>query len=250
MAGILQHVWLSGRALWHGLVHLAYPRVCWVCQEVQPMDEGSLCRRCIAALLADGRPTCFRCASTVGPFVDTTEGCSACRGRRLAFDQAFRLGPHEGVLREVVLRMKDRHGEGLAEAIAEVWAEQMAARLAALAADLVVPVPLHWTRHFSRGFNQSVVLARALARRLGIPCQPRCIRRWRRTENQKGLQGDRRLENVRGAFRLGSGADLADKTIILVDDVLTTGATASEAAKPLRALKPKRIVLAVVGHVG
>ena len=180
--------------------------------------------------------------------MDTTEGCPSCRGSKFAFDQAFRLGPYEGLLREVVLRMKTRHGEGLAESFAEFWAEHMVAKLAPLAADLVLPVPLHWFRHHRRGFNQSAVLAAALAGRLGIPCQPGRLKRWRHTAEQKSLQGERRVENVKGAFRVRPGSDLAGKTIILVDDVLTTGATASEAAKPLRALGPKCIVLAVLGH--
>ena len=124
----------------------------------------------------------------------------------------------------------------------------MASRLAPLAADVVLPVPLHWWKHYRRGFNQSSILARALAARLGIPCETGRLQRRRATREQKGLEGDNRRDNVKGAFRARPGTNLADKTIILVDDVLTTGATASEAARPLRALKPKRIVLAVLAH--
>ncbi len=248
MAQILQSILQTGRTLGCGLLHLVYPRVCWVCQQIQPIDERPVCSRCAADLLGDQRPTCFRCASTVGPFVDTIDGCMLCRGTKFAFDQAFRLAPYEGRLPEIVLRMKSPHGEGLAESFGEFWAEQMAVRLAPLNADLVLPVPLHWRKHFRRGFNQSAVLASALSARLGVSCQPRWLKRWRPTQEQKGLLGESRWENVKGAFRVRSGCDLAGKTIILVDDVLTTGATASEAAKPLKALKPKRIVLAVLGH--
>src|SRR5438067_1753501 len=86
------------------------PAMSWVCQELQRVDEGPVCGACTAHLLGDARPTCFRCASTVGPHVDTTDGCMRCRDSKLAFDQAFRLGPYEGPLREVVLRMKNRRG--------------------------------------------------------------------------------------------------------------------------------------------
>jgi ComF family protein len=248
MQPTIQTIVEAGRAFGRGLLHLVYPRVCWVCQQIQPIHERSICSGCSTQLLGDVKPACFRCASTVGPYVDTTDGCPSCRDDRFHFDQAFRLGPYEGLLREVVLRMKVPYGEGLAETFGEFWAEQLAKRLTSLAADAVLPVPLHWWKQHKRGFNQSELLARALAARLGIPCLADRLQRYRWAEDQKGLQGQRRWDNVKGAFRVRPGADLSGRTLILVDDVLTTGATASEAARPLRALKPKRIVLAVLAH--
>jgi ComF family protein len=248
MGQILRAIAQAGRTFGRGLLHLVYPRICWVCQQIQPIEENAVCAACAATLVSDTRPTCHRCASTVGPFVDTTQGCQLCRNEKFAFDRAFRLGPYEGPLREVVLRMKSSHGEGLAEVFGAFWAGQMARRLGPLMPDLVLPVPLHWRRHYQRGFNQSAVLAQALAAKLRIPCEPGRLQRWQATADQKSLQGQSRRENVKGAFRLRPGNDVADKTIILVDDVLTTGATASETAKPLRTLKPKSIVLAVLAH--
>src|SRR5581483_1459866 len=106
----------------------------------------------------------------------------------------------------------------------------------------------HWTRTWRRGFNQSRILAYTLADFLGVPCRPGCVRRIRRTPQQTHQTPAERWSNVRGAFRCRTGLDLRSKTIVLVDDVLTTGATASEAARALRTARPGRIIVAVVAH--
>jgi ComF family protein len=102
-------------------------------------------------------------------------------------------------------------------------------------ADMVAPVPLHKRRLFSRRFNQSAELARALARNAGLAYQPELLARVRATRPQVGLSGDQRRRNVAGAFRLGPGAQalVRDRHVVLVDDVMTTGATAEACAKVL-----------------
>ncbi len=249
MGRISDTLWSTGRDVCQGLLHLLLPRVCWVCQRIQPLDQPAICDDCAAHLQYDSQPTCRRCAGTVGPFVDTAAGCSSCRDRPLTFDRAFRLGPYDGVLRDVLLRMKQSHGEGLAEVVGQFWAEQLAPLLEPLAPDVVVPIPLHWWRHRWRGFNQSEVLGRCLADRLRIPCQSAWLRSQRRTPPQKGLAtAAKRWENIRGAFTVRPGVNLDGATVVLVDDILTTGATMSEAARRLRDLGPKSIVAAVVAR--
>jgi ComF family protein len=131
--------------------------------------------------------------------------------------------------------------------VGELWAGCAEGRLHALGADLVVPVPLHWRRRWQRGYNQSEALARPLAARLGLSCRPWCLRRIRHTPQQPSQRAAGRLENVRGAFRARGGV-LAGRTILLVDDVLTTGSTASEAARALRQAGARRVVVAVLAR--
>src|SRR4029450_10970964 len=100
------------RYLVQGLLHLFYPRICWICRQMRPFDDPGVCSGCSNTLLLDPHATCPRCSSTVGPFIDLSTGCPACRDTNLAFDRALRLGPYDGLLREVVLRMKQRGGEG------------------------------------------------------------------------------------------------------------------------------------------
>ena len=159
------------------------------------------------------------------------------------------MGPYEGLLRDAILRMKKWTGEDLAEVIGALWAKRMVDRLRPLAPDAVIPVPLHWMRRWRRGFNSCDVLAQCLARALGIPCRTRALRRARATPQQT-LQpsATARRENVKHAFHAITGVDIESQTLLLVDDVLTTGATASEAAKALRIYKPKAIYVAVMAH--
>lgn len=234
--------------LLHGLIQLVYPNVCWVCAGPGPPRLPMVCDRCTAALTHDPFPTCPRCAHTVGPHALLAGGCSVCRGQSLPFDRAWRMGPYEGLLRDVVWRMKNGAGEDLAEVIGELWALHLGPRLSALGVDVVIPVPLHWTQRLLRGFNQSAILAERIARRLEVPCRPEWVRRIRRTAEQKRLSPTARKENVRGAFRAPAGRGLAGKTALVVDDVMTTGATVGEVARALRLCGVARVHVAILAH--
>jgi ComF family protein len=238
----------SVQTLLQGLLRLVYPATCWVCGGPAPSQIPLVCDTCTRTLTDDPHPTCPRCSSTVGPHTALEQGCPACRDASFAFDRAIRMGPYEGRLREAVLRMKNTAGEGLAETVAEVWAKRTAPILAGVMIDAVIPVPLHWTRRWRRGFNQSEILADGIARHLGVPCRPNWLRRIRRTADQKALTPTARRENLRGAFRTRRGAVLGGRTVLLVDDVLTTGSTAHEAARALRAAGTARVIVAVLAH--
>ena len=243
---MLQQAWRSVCDLADGLLQLAYPPICWTCQTLQPQLRQGVCPKCRERLTADPLPACPRCSSTVGPFAILEGGCGQCRSESFAFDQALRLGPYDPTWREVILRMK--HGWSLAEVVGRLWAQQLAPRLGPLRPQAVVAVPLHWRRRWQRGFNQSEVLAQALARELRARSAPYLLRRIRATAQQSALTPGQRRANVHGAFLARTDPSLAGQTIVLVDDVLTTGATAHEAARALRVLKPARIVVAVVAH--
>jgi ComF family protein len=231
-----------------GLVRLIYPSTCWACGKPVAERIPLLCATCAHELTHDPHATCPRCSSTVGPHAYLAQGCPACRREVFAFERALRMAPYENRLREAILRMKTTNGEDFAEVIATLWAPSMARRLGDAAIDAVMPVPLHWWRRWRRGFNQSEVLAQALARELRVPCWPRLLRRVRPTGEQKGLSPAERRMNVHNAFRARESSRLSSKTILLVDDVMTTGATAHEAARALRLGGAARVVLAVLAH--
>jgi ComF family protein len=236
------------RTLTHGLLQLLYPGVCRVCETSLPQGQGSFCDSCRTQLTMDRRSTCPRCGGTIGPFAHVAGGCTGCRGMRFFFDRVLRLGTYDGLLRDVIPRLKNWAGEGLTEALGALWAEHCEETLRAVAANVIIPVPLHWTRRLTRGYNQSTVLAEALADRLHIPCQPRWLRRIRATAKQTAQTPSRRRINVRGAFRASLFAALAGQTILLVDDVMTTGSTASEAARALRRAGARRVVVGVLAR--
>jgi ComF family protein len=184
----------------------------------------------------------------VGPFANVENGCLLCRDSTFHFQRTLRLGPYDGLLRDLILRMKYSSGEALAEMLGELWAEHAGQELRALGVAVVIPVPLHWRRRWTRGYNQSEALARSLAYRLGLPCRPRWLRRIRHTPFQTQRSATERRENVKGVFQSRAGEQLKGRSILLVDDVLTTGSTASEAARALIAAGGREVTVAVLAH--
>jgi ComF family protein len=240
----------AGWQLAQGFLQLVYPSACFVCGRALPGEQTNFCIDCRSALTTDPFLCCPRCSGTVGPYVTLEGGCNACRDQSFHFECAVRLGPYAGLLRQVILRLKHASGEGLAEVLGELWASHLEKRLRDLKADAIVPVPLHWWRRLTRGYNQSEVLAWSMAKHLRLPCHPRWLRRVRNTPQQVGQSATARRENVRNAFFAPARAEVRGRTILLVDDVSTTGNTASDAARALRGAGAARIVVAVLagGH--
>lgn len=236
------------RQAWYAASDLLWPRRCYLCAAPLPEEPNPdcFCPACAAAITTDPHATCPRCASTVGPHADTTDGCPRCRAEKFAFESAVRLGPYDGALREAILRAKQSGGEGIAETLGRVWAVARREQLRALRPDVLVPVPLHWGRRWSRGFNQSGAVSRGLAAVLGVPLLPFAVRRVRPTPKQVGTSRAERLRNVEGAFAPANR--LTDLRVLLIDDVLTTGATASAASRALRDAGAAQVAVAVLAH--
>jgi ComF family protein len=239
----------AGRAFLVGTVDVLYPRCCLLCAATEPgPDRGHpFCDDCRHALTHDSYSSCPRCAGTIGPYALVAGGCVRCRGERYAFESATRLGPYDGLLRQVVLTLKHRRGEGLAERVGELWGRCRRGPLLALAADVLVPVPLHWRRRWARGYNQSEALARGLSTVLGLPLAPSWLRRTRHTPPQPNQEPAGRRDNVKDAFRASLPPGRA---VLLIDDVLTTGATAHEAARALLKGGASRVVVAALARAG
>jgi predicted amidophosphoribosyltransferase len=145
----------AGRDLGRGLLHLVYPGHCLTCGLPLGAERASFCDPCRTALFTDPAESCPHCAATVGPYGVVDGRCMRCRAEGFAFAAALRLGPYDGLLRRVILRLKNQRGEGLAELLGTCWAQQAAVRFRALGVDAVLPVPLHFWRRMRRGYNQS-----------------------------------------------------------------------------------------------
>jgi ComF family protein len=184
----------------------------------------------------------------VSAAVPAPEGCPECHNARFRFDGVTTLGVYDGLLRDAVLRMKRPRNEPLATAVAGHFFALRGEALRSLGAEIVIAIPMHWTRRVVRTINSPEVLADCLAARLGVPVDRRALRRRRRTLPQKDLSPDARLKNLRGAFRLGGRARLQGKKVLLVDDILTTGATCNEAAKILKQGGAAAVWVAVVAR--
>jgi ComF family protein len=192
----------------------------------------------------------YFCVSCRTPFqnrfpLDERGQCRLCRAGARGFDAAYCFGAYEGALRELIHLFKYSRMKPLAKTLAAHLASALPRDRAF---DLVVPVPLHWRRQWQRGFNQSELLARRTARRCGIP-MVNAVRRRRSTAAQAGLSNSRRRENVAGAFRVKRPRAVEGRRVLLIDDVMTTGATAAACSLALKRAGAKSVVLLALARV-
>ncbi len=224
--------------LWRRLVQFLLPTRCAACQRIGP---DVVCQACLDQLNPIGDTYCLRCGrrrETAFVLPD----CGACHGQNLGVVRARSLLLYRGVGRDLLAEFKFHGNTGAGYVLGGLLAEWAAQGWPALfdepavVIDITVPVPLHKTRQRKRCFNQAELLARLVARRAGVDCAPEVLRRKRSTEAQVGLTANQRRENVRGAFSVPerSREDLAGKRVLLVDDLMTTGATLAACARSLR----------------
>jgi len=244
------------RALARSLLELVLPRHCPACEAPAPRDgRFMLCENCAQAMARLIQvPHCPRCGRSAGPFTFDLNGCSLCRGRRIPYDGLARIGPYSEPLRSLVLAYKYRQRRDLGPVLGRLLAERLALAPWADRVDLVAPVPLHWRRRIGRGFNQATALAQEAVRvpaRRDRPLVAWGLLRVRATPHQTRLPPARRAENVRGAFAVrGGAAAVAGKRVLLVDDVLTSGATIGECARVLRRAGAADVYAAVLAVAG
>ena len=240
----LARVWTrAGRAALDTL----YPPICLACRAATS-EAGALCSSCWRAMRFIERPFCDRLGT---PFEhDLGEGLLSPQAVTdpPVFQRARAVARFEdGPARRLVHRLKysDRGelaapmGAWMARAGADVLAE----------ADAITPVPLHARRLWTRRFNQAAALGREIARRAGKPFEPALLQRVKATRSQVGLSREQRVQNMQGAFRAAPGASVQGRRIALVDDVLTSGATANAAARALLRAGAAQVDLIVFARV-
>ncbi|MDW8222218.1 MAG: ComF family protein [Gemmatales bacterium] len=231
------------RECWEGVWELVFPPRCWLCQQLTEAEWG-LCQSCQGQLREQAERACWRCGRGVGPFADVHGGCNRCREESLPFHTVKRLGKYEGALREAILLIKHSWYEGLSVALGRFLGHLLAQTETRFEA--IVPVPLHWWRFWQRGYNQAQALAEGIAEVVNKPVLPAALIRVRPTPSQAGKSATQRRENVRGAFRSRLRAPALPASLLLVDDVMTTGSTLIEAAKTLRQAGAKEVHVAVL----
>ena len=230
------------------VVNLIFPPSCQLCwQDIDGTDEVHVCVACRNEL-RNRKPLCSACAMPLPNLASpNTVSCPACRNEQFQFASVQAVGLYDGPLRDGVLRMKKAHEEALTLTMGRLLAETVQFS-DPLSPDLVAPVPMHWTRRITRGTNPSEVLAEIVASKMGIPVASDLLRCRRKTRKQGMLLPDQRRRNVREAFSASTGYDIRDACVLLIDDVMTTGATGNELSRMLRRAGAKRVSVAVVAR--
>ena len=225
---------------------VVFPSECAACgQLLLQIGAGPLCEPCWRALPRHSGVAC-RCGL---PVQAGLSACPRCRRGRQVFAAGCSLGPYEGSLKTVIHALKFAGRRRAAGRLAEALLEAEARRLLVATSDVLVAVPLHPRRLRERGFNQAALLALELARRTSRSVCPDALVRRLDTAPQAGLTAAARRRNVRDAFAVRRKAVVAGRTVTLVDDVVTTGATALACGRELLAAGAREVRLLSVARV-
>jgi ComF family protein len=212
-----------------------------------PVDRpGRLSAGDFAAVTFLTEPLCFRCGFPLPAYVGEAAVCGACAVEEPLYDRARAAIAYGDAARTMALQLK-RAGRRDGLGLYARWIAQAAEPLLR-ETDIIVPVPLHWRRLATRTFNQAAWLAKALSRETGLPWSPDLLVR-RKPGGQAGLTAAQRRARVQGAFRAPNPKRVAGKRILLVDDVITTGATAEACARALKRAGAATVHVAALARV-
>lgn len=233
-----------------GVNHLLWPAVCISCGEGICETDNNLCRDCWEQLLScAGADYCRRCGRDASSYGMVEGACPDCQGKEIHFDQIARSGVYGEALQKMILAFKKGRTE-LDNVLGFLVNSALRGSGFVNAIDFFVPVPLHWFRRLVRGYNQSLVLAKKL-KHPAAEINAELVR-VRYTKSQPMMASPAaRARNVAGAFAVRRGHEFAGRSICLVDDIKTTGATLNECAKTLKeagASKVFALVSAVAGQ--
>jgi ComF family protein len=247
-------VWGTVQGLAQQLLDVVLPRHCASCTRLIKSEEaGSFCAACWRQIRLITPPYCPCCGqpfrSPVALTFSPEHRCGTCRVHPPPFDHARALGRYEGPLRQAIHLFKYRGKVVLQRPLLRLALAHFYQHYPTPHYDMILPVPLHHSRLRQREFNQAAVVAKGLAQHLGVPLVERVLVRARPTRPQVELSGNERRRNVKEAFTVTDTACIAGQVVLLVDDVLTTGATVGEAAKALKAAAARQVDVYALARV-
>jgi ComF family protein len=231
------------KRLCYSAVNVVFPLRCIICgDDINQYETIPVCREHRGKIILIKQPFCDLCGRQMFSAKSMEVICPSCRGRKWHFDRAFSATIYTDEMKQLVHFYKYRMRHYMAEPFAELMTEFMQRHIDYQEIDFVVPVPLHWRRYMFRGFNQAYEMIRYLIKRFPLRVSRGNLRRTRHTLPQVNLTPDERRENIKGAFKVIRPEEFRGKSILLVDDVFTTGSTMDECAGTLKEAGAEEVI--------
>ncbi len=243
------------QSFYRGLFDLVYPPECPYCEKpIIGSSSGQIssefCESCKEIIKPDVTERCSICDAPSGPHSNTESGCYHCnRNRdRFQFEKVKSLGVYSDEIKSICLRAKEPSGRPVASAALNLLWETWEPEISQIKYDLVLPVPFHWSDRFWRSHCSPGTIAKALARKLKTKYSFRVLSKVKITAKQSSLPVSRRRSNVRDAFRVKNVPAVHGKSILLVDDIMTTGSTVNEISRCLKKAGAKHVSIVVLAR--
>ena len=220
-----------------GLRNLVYPKTCLACHSRIPEQQKQdfICLSCSKSIERNLPPFCVSCGRKLEKRSLSKNICLSCSKKDLQFDRAFSPCVYTGVVKKLIHEFKYKGKDFLKKPLSAIMSDFIREySLPIDELDLIIPVPLHSSKSREREFNQARLLADCLGETFRKEVAADALKRHKQTKTQAALKEELRFLNVNGSFSVQNPQAIRDKQILLVDDVLTTGATSSEAAKTLK----------------
>ena len=205
-----------------------FPSKCLICS-CEVVENSIFCPECFSKITIIDYPFCKTCGKMFETSFDDDMVCNTCLKYQRSFEKARSLFLYNEISKQIIMKVKRQSDDSVARVCAKMLFSKY--RDLFTNADFIIPVPSHWSRLLSRGFNPSDIIAGELSKVSGVPVR-RVLKRVRKTQYQRNKGISERFENVRDAF--DCKLPLQGKIVILVDDVMTTGATLNECAATLK----------------
>lgn len=238
------------------IVSLVYPAACVGCEQslsrtpklVDEEFQSNWCDDCWVLLPEAWQRGCPKCGAFIKRPETFGDRCALCHDMPLKFDSSVSLGNYQGMLKRLVLDLKRDMNELLSFQLGRLLGMRLMQQEFFDQADILIPVPIHWRRRFQRGFHAAAVIAEGVSSTADIAVGNGLVSCERLTEKQGTLSGPKRFANVKDAFKLRPMASVEGANVVIVDDVMTSGATLGELAKMLKKAGAESVHCAVVAR--
>lgn len=215
-----------------------YPERCAICDDVISYEAGGICAECIKKIKLIDHNRCYKCGKQL--MQDVEEYCHDCKKISHNFDRGYSLFTYAGDIKESIYRFKYANRRRYAKFYGDMISKELYSEIKSLSPDALIPVPIHKKRLKKRGYNQAELIADEIGLRMGIPVLKNYIIRTKYTKPLKLLSAIERQNNLKKAFKIAQN-DVKLESIVIVDDIYTTGSTVDEISGILKGAGVKKV---------
>ncbi len=236
-------------AFWLPFLDFVFPPECISCQKGLGGEQGPMwCEACLKQLFSDPEKCCPTCGAEKTPPLFPEGRCRLCRDIKLKFDRAICVGNYHSLMQNLIVKLKGNFDESLALQFGMLLGNRLRAIPDYFPCDLIVPTPIYWWNRLRRPSYLAAIIAEGVARQLGTPVELDVLRCLRKTQKQGTLDTISRFKNVQDAFGVKRPRLVAEKAVLVIDDVITSGATANQIASVLRKAGASRVVVGAIAR--